>query len=83
MARTPGIQPRSVTPIQARRFELGITQQELARLARMNSAHISLLERGRYLPTLDEWQRLADVLNVERSVLQRAPVNTAGNQVPA
>jgi len=60
---------REVSPIAAhlreRRFELGLTQEEVAKAAGTSHSAVSRLEKGTHLPQLDTLQRIAAVLDEE------------------
>jgi DNA-binding XRE family transcriptional regulator len=60
---------RQVSPIAAhlreRRFELGLTQEEVAQAAGTSHSAISRLEKGTHIPQLPTLQRIAAVLDEE------------------
>jgi DNA-binding XRE family transcriptional regulator len=60
---------RKVSPIAAhlreRRFELGLTQAEVAKAAGTSHSAISRLEKGTHIPQLLTLQRIAAVLDEE------------------
>ena len=60
---------REISPIAAhlreRRFELGLTQQEVAQAASTSHSAISRLEKGTHIPQLPTLQRIAAVLDEE------------------
>ncbi len=60
---------RKTNPIAAhlreRRFELGLTQQQVADAAGTSHTAISRLENGTHLPQLDTLRRIAGVLDEE------------------
>jgi DNA-binding XRE family transcriptional regulator len=60
---------REVSPIAAhlreRRFELGLTQEEVAKAAGTSHSAVSRLEKGTHLPQLSTLQRIAAVLDEE------------------
>ena len=60
---------REVNPIAAhlreRRFELGLTQDEVAKAAGTSHSAVSRLEKGTHLPQLSTLQRIAAVLDEE------------------
>jgi DNA-binding XRE family transcriptional regulator len=60
---------REVNPIAAhlreRRFELGITQEEVAKAAGTSHSAVSRLEKGTHIPQLPTLQRIAAVLDEE------------------
>lgn len=60
---------REINPIAAhlreRRFELGMTQEEVARAAGTSHSAVSRLEKGTHIPQLSTLQRIAAVLDEE------------------
>jgi HTH-type transcriptional regulator / antitoxin HipB len=60
---------REISPIAAhlreRRFELGLTQEEVARAAGTSHSAVSRLEKGTHIPQLPTLQRIAAVLDEE------------------
>jgi DNA-binding XRE family transcriptional regulator len=60
---------RKVSPIAAhlreRRFELGLTQEEVAKAADTSHSAVSRLEKGSHIPQLPTLQRIAAVLDEE------------------
>jgi DNA-binding XRE family transcriptional regulator len=60
---------REVSPVAAhlreRRFELGLTQEEVAKAAGTSHSAISRLEKGTHIPQLPTLQRIAAVLDEE------------------
>lgn len=60
---------REVSPIAAhlreRRFELGLTQDEVAKAADTSHTAVSRLEKGTHIPQLPTLQRIAAVLDEE------------------
>jgi DNA-binding XRE family transcriptional regulator len=60
---------REVSPIAAhlreRRFELGLTQDEVAKAAGTSHSAVSRLEKGTHIPQLPTLQRIAAVLDEE------------------
>lgn len=60
---------RKTSPIAAhlreRRFELGLTQEEVAKAAETSHSAISRLEKGTQIPQLPTLQRIAAVLDEE------------------
>ena len=60
---------REVSPIAAhlreRRFELGLTQEEVAKAAGTSHSAVSRLEKGTHVPQLPTLQRIAAVLDEE------------------
>ncbi len=70
---------RKVNPIAAhlreRRFELGLTQEEVATGAGTSHSAISRLEKGSFMPKLSTLQRIAAVLDEELLVCFRRSVD--------
>jgi DNA-binding XRE family transcriptional regulator len=60
---------REISPIAAhlreRRFELGLTQEEVAQAAGTSHSAVSRLEKGTHIPQLPTLQRIAAVLDEE------------------
>ncbi len=60
---------REISPIAAhlreRRFELGLTQEEVAQAAGTSHSAVSRLEKGTHIPQLATLQRIAAVLDEE------------------
>lgn len=60
---------RDISPIAAhlreRRFELGLTQEEVAKAAGTSHSAVSRLEKGSHMPQLPTLQRIAAVLDEE------------------
>jgi DNA-binding XRE family transcriptional regulator len=60
---------REMNPIAAhlreRRFELGLTQEEVAKAAGTSHSAVSRLEKGTHIPQLPTLQRIAAVLDEE------------------
>lgn len=60
---------RELNPIAAhlreRRFELGLTQEEVAKAAGTSHSAVSRLEKGTHIPHLSTLQRIAAVLDEE------------------
>ncbi len=60
---------REISPIAAhlreRRFELGLTQDEVAKAAGTSHSAVSRLEKGTHIPQLPTLQRIAAVLDEE------------------
>jgi DNA-binding XRE family transcriptional regulator len=60
---------REISPIAAhlreRRFELGLTQEEVARAAGTSHSAVSRMEKGTHIPQLPTLQRIAAVLDEE------------------
>ncbi len=55
--------------IEFHRRRKGWSQQELGDLVRIGQTFISMIERGRFLPTDDQRQRLANALDADPSRL--------------
>ncbi|WP_406735273.1 helix-turn-helix transcriptional regulator [Streptomyces sp. NBC_01108] len=83
MAVSPGGSRRSETDaaaftaspqlaIQARRTALGLSQTDLAQLARTTQAQVSRIERGAITPTLPVLERLARALDADLEVTLKA-----------
>jgi DNA-binding XRE family transcriptional regulator len=70
---------REISPIAAhlreRRFELGLTQEEVARAAGTSHSAVSRLEKGTHIPQLPTLQRIAAVLDEELLVCFQRTVN--------
>jgi transcriptional regulator with XRE-family HTH domain len=60
MHERPSYPVRAKVERQAR----GLTQQEVARTVRVSRLAIILLEQGRYIPTSEELDRLADLFQI-------------------
>lgn len=60
---------REISPVAAhlreRRFELGLTQEEVAKAAGTSHSAVSRLEKGTHIPQLPTLQRIAAVLDEE------------------
>jgi transcriptional regulator with XRE-family HTH domain len=60
---------REISPIAAhlreRRFEMGLTQEEVAKAADTSHSAVSRLEKGTHIPQLPTLQRIAAVLDEE------------------
>jgi transcriptional regulator with XRE-family HTH domain len=60
---------RKVNPIAAhlreRRFELGLTQEQVAKAVETSHTNISRMERGTFMPKLPTLQKIAAVLDEE------------------
>jgi transcriptional regulator with XRE-family HTH domain len=60
---------REVSPIAAhlreRRFEMGLTQEEVAKAADTSHSAVSRLEKATHIPQLPTLQRIATVLDEE------------------
>ncbi len=60
---------KEISPIAAhlreRRFELGLTQEQVAQAARTSHSAVSRLEKGTHIPQLPTLQRIAAVLDEE------------------
>ncbi len=61
--------PRKISPVAAhlreRRFELGMTQEQVAAAVGTSHTNISRLERGAFTPRLATLQRIAAILDEE------------------
>jgi len=57
--------PSRRSPSRERRYELALTQQEVAERANTSHTYISKLERGDHLPELEVLQRIFSVLDEE------------------
>jgi len=57
--------PSRRSPSRERRYELDLTQQEVAERANTSHTYISKLERGDHLPKLEVLQRIFSVLDEE------------------
>lgn len=55
--------------IRQLRLARGLSQEELADLARLNRNYIGMIERGENAPTVDVLESLAEALEVEPIVL--------------
>jgi DNA-binding XRE family transcriptional regulator len=51
--------------VRERRFELGLTQEEVAKAAGTSHSAVSRLEKGTHIPQLPTLQRIAAVLDEE------------------
>lgn len=51
--------------VRERRYELNLTQQDVAKRAGTSHSYISKLERGDHMPKISELQRILAVLNEE------------------
>ena len=56
--------PRVQNAVQARRAEKGVTQQQLADLTGLARQSIISIEKGRFLPTIENALRIAAALDV-------------------
>jgi transcriptional regulator with XRE-family HTH domain len=61
-----GVVARNVRSLRER---AGLSQEELAHVARLHTTYLSGIENGRRNPTLDVIERMASALNVEASAL--------------
>lgn len=61
-----GVVARNVRSLRER---AGLSQEELAHIARLHTTYLSGIENGRRNPTLDVIERVASALNVEASAL--------------
>lgn len=55
--------------VREKRFELGLSQEELANAAQIERSHMGKIERGEHLPNLVLILRLAKALSVKPGVL--------------
>jgi transcriptional regulator with XRE-family HTH domain len=58
-----------------------MTQKELAQLAGIKRTMITMLERGKRRGSLQTWDRLAEVLGVDRKILRRLDADDAKHTV--
>ena len=58
--------------IRERRQELGLSQAAVAAAARVERAHLTRIEGGRWVPRLDTLARIAAALRVPLATLVRA-----------
>ena len=56
--------------IKAKRKEMGYTQEELADKVGISAQHCSRIERGEYIPSLQTFLVIVEVLNLDISKLQ-------------
>nr|WP_314432957.1 helix-turn-helix transcriptional regulator [uncultured Brevundimonas sp.] len=61
-----GVVARNVRSLRER---AGLSQEELAHVARLHTTYLSGIENGRRNPTLDVIERMASALDVEASAL--------------
>ena len=55
--------------VREKRFELGLSQEELANAAQIERSHMGKIERGEHLPNLVLILRLAKALSVKPGLL--------------
>ena len=55
--------------VREKRFELGLSQEELANQAQVERSHMGKIERGEHLPNLVMILRLAKALSVKPGLL--------------
>ena len=55
--------------VREKRFELGLSQEELANAAQIERSHMGKIERGEHLPNLILILRLAKALSVKPGLL--------------
>lgn len=67
----------SATRIRAKRLALGLTQEAVAKQARISRCALSLFECGRLRLSLDAQDRIADVLDLD--VKKRARLRLRGH----
>ncbi|MDY2953931.1 MAG: helix-turn-helix transcriptional regulator, partial [Erysipelotrichaceae bacterium] len=51
--------------VREKRSELNITQNRLSELSEINRAMLSRIENGDYLPTIDQLEKLGEILNFD------------------
>ena len=51
--------------VREKRSELNITQNRLSELSEINRAMLSRIENGNYLPTIEQLEKLGEVLNFD------------------
>ena len=51
--------------VREKRNELNITQNRLSELSEINRAMLSRIENGDYLPTIEQLEKLGEVLNFD------------------
>lgn len=61
--------------IRSKRKIRGLTQQEVAQMAGLCSQHYSRIERGEFMPSLQTFFKLADVLNIDLGGLRVSDKN--------
>lgn len=66
--------------VKNRRTELGMTQKELGRRARLTQSAVARLEAGDGVPTLRVLERIAHALNTELDVTLRDTQTRAGER---
>ena len=64
--------------IRERRYELDLTQQEVARQAGTSHSYISKLESGEHIPTIPVLNRILAVLDEQLADRHRAPDSRPG-----
>jgi putative transcriptional regulator len=64
---------RVVNHVKEHRVRLGMTQQELARLAGVSRQSINSIERNRYVPSLALALRFAEIFSCPTDALFRLP----------
>ena len=69
--------------IKFHRLRNKLSQEELADLAHISRVHISYLERGQRVPSLDSFIRIANALNVSADELLANNLLAAGNATHA
>ncbi len=70
--------------IRERRYELGLTQRQVADAAGTSHSYISRVEKGDHLPTLAVLQRVLAVLDLELrlTIIDRGAANTRSEAAP-
>lgn len=58
-------QERLAALVKEKRLQLNYTQEQLSEMVDMNRAMISRLEQEKYLPTIPQLERIADVLKFD------------------
>ena len=53
-----------LTPLKQVLLEKGITQKEVARRTKLNTAIVSMIANGRYIPTEQQKGRIADAMQL-------------------
>ncbi len=66
------LQPHFGRALKLMRREAGLSQEELGERSGLHSTYISLLERGRYSPSLDAIAAIASALGVKPHELVKA-----------
>lgn len=61
------------------RFQKNLTQEEFAERVNLNPSYVSELECGKYGPTFEKIEEIANILNVEPYMLFQENENTYKN----